>query len=158
MAVKQHSIQQSNIASMPQEIAMGRMVMKHCRAGAHGQSNLFLLALCSFCLICSVFLPTFSAETTAAECARVGDAMGQVLRYCGQPSWVDQTEETRQCVRYNSLFLDDGRRRWVTGSYLAPCVVQIEEWTYNFGPTRFVRILTFEDRILVNIRTGSYGY
>ena len=36
--------------------------------------------------------------------------------------------------------------------------VVIEEWTYNFGPTKFIRYLQFEDGRLVNITTGDYGF
>jgi hypothetical protein len=31
-------------------------------------------------------------------------------------------------------------------------------WTYNFGPTRLVYLLTFLEGKLVKIETGSYGY
>ena len=36
--------------------------------------------------------------------------------------------------------------------------VRIEEWTYNLGPTRFVRYLRFENGILDAIRNGDKGY
>ncbi len=36
--------------------------------------------------------------------------------------------------------------------------VTIEEWTYNLGPNRFLRILTFRNGVLANIKTGGYGY
>lgn len=34
----------------------------------------------------------------------------------------------------------------------------IEEWTYNFGPRRFIRVLVFENDQLVSIDTGGYGF
>ncbi len=36
--------------------------------------------------------------------------------------------------------------------------VSAEEWTYDLGPNRFVRILTFRNSKLTDIRTGGYGY
>ena len=35
--------------------------------------------------------------------------------------------------------------------------VQIDEWTYDFGSTQFVRYVTFEDGRLLRIDTGHYG-
>jgi hypothetical protein len=36
--------------------------------------------------------------------------------------------------------------------------VKIEEWTYNPGPTEFIRYLRFENGILTNISTGDKGF
>lgn len=36
--------------------------------------------------------------------------------------------------------------------------VQVEVWTYNFGPRRFMKRLTFEDGRLCNIETLGRGY
>jgi len=35
--------------------------------------------------------------------------------------------------------------------------VAIDEWTYDFGPTRFVRYLTFEQSRLISVTEGDYG-
>ena len=37
-------------------------------------------------------------------------------------------------------------------------LIRIEEWTYNFGSTRFIRFLRFENGLLRNISRGGYGY
>ena len=42
--------------------------------------------------------------------------------------------------------------------YLAVEDILIEEWTYNLGPTRFIRYLIFENGRLVDIKTGDYGF
>lgn len=42
-----------------------------------------------------------------------------------------------------------------------PCLfafITVEEWTYNFGPDKFIRIFTFRNGKLVDIRTGGHGY
>jgi len=36
--------------------------------------------------------------------------------------------------------------------------VKIEEWTYNPGPTEFIRYLRFENGTLRNISTGDKGF
>ena len=35
---------------------------------------------------------------------------------------------------------------------------EVEEWTYNFGPSRFVRTLTFRNGKLSTIESGRYGW
>lgn len=66
-----------------------------------------------------------------------------VLVKCGEPSWKEErTEEVFEEV-------DKNTKRKVTVTY--------EDWTYNLGPNRFMRILTFKNGRLVDIRTGSYG-
>lgn len=156
MAVKKYSLENIDIVQVLRETPMGEKATKH-HQGKSGVKA-FVVTILFLCLICSLLPQLSSAEASTMECAKLGDAMGQVLRYCGEPGWVDRTEESRQCVLYQSVFIDDGRRRWINRPYFAPCIVQIEEWTYNFGPTKFLRILTFEDRILVNVRSGAYGY
>jgi len=44
------------------------------------------------------------------------------------------------------------------GGTVRKVYVTIEEWTYNFGPSRFVRIFTFRNGSVTDIRTGGYGY
>lgn len=156
MAVKKHSVKDIDIVQVLREIPLGQTATRYHQVKSGVQA--FVVTILFLCLIFSALLLRSSAQASTLECAKLGDAMGQVLRYCGEPSWVDRTEESRQCVLYQSVFIDDGRRRWINRPYFAPCIVQIEEWTYNFGPTKFLRILTFEDRILVNVRSGAYGY
>jgi hypothetical protein len=35
--------------------------------------------------------------------------------------------------------------------------VKVEEWTYNSGPDRFLRIFSFRNGTITDIRTGGYG-
>ncbi len=73
-----------------------------------------------------------------------GDTTADVTSKCGAPSWKDvHQEEFKE-------HLDTGLDRKV--------IVNVEEWTYNLGPNRFVRILTFRNGKLVDIKTGNYGY
>jgi hypothetical protein len=36
--------------------------------------------------------------------------------------------------------------------------IQIEVWTYNFGPDRLIERIWFEDGVVVNIESLGYGY
>jgi hypothetical protein len=73
-----------------------------------------------------------------------GDSKSDVLAKCGEPSWKDMHEESFG----EKLEAGIERRQFV----------KVEEWTYNLGPHRFVRIFTFRNGRLVDIKTGGYGY
>lgn len=47
--------------------------------------------------------------------------------------------------------------RRVPGS-VRPEYIQIEEWTYNFGPVDFIHVLEIEGATLVAIRRGARGF
>lgn len=74
---------------------------------------------------------------------RIGDTKGEVRIKCGEPVWKDSREEE------TIEMLDEGRKKKV--------IIAIDEWTYNFGPSRFIRIYQFENGRLTDIRTGGYG-
>jgi hypothetical protein len=72
-----------------------------------------------------------------------GDTKSDVLTKCGEPFYrTSHEEELRQD-------LNDTANRKV--------IVTVEEWTYNFGPQRFLRIVTFRNSKVIDIRTGGYG-
>jgi len=74
----------------------------------------------------------------------IGDSKSDVLAKCGEPYLKDGHLEEL------SEKLESGQVR--------KTFVNVEEWTYNLGPARFVRILTFKNGKLVDISTGGYGY
>lgn len=74
----------------------------------------------------------------------IGDSKSDVLAKCGDPTWKDARQEEFK------ERLDSGLMRNV--------FVTIDEWTYNLGPNRFVRIFTFRNGKLVDIKPGGYGY
>lgn len=79
-----------------------------------------------------------------------GDARSVVIARCGQPA--DVVERTRLAA---PVVWRHGRPWRVAGGDIE---VRIEEWTYNFGPLRFMRRVRFEDGIVVAIDTLGYGY
>lgn len=85
----------------------------------------------------------------------LGDRKEEVLRKCGDPVSTNVYEEDRIARDLDNPYLFDYRNR-------IPLFVRqrvlVEEWTYNFGPTSFIRYLTFENGRLVDIELGDYGY
>lgn len=73
-----------------------------------------------------------------------GSTQYEVLQRCGEPFFKDtRNEETLSSV-------DEHTARLV--------VKRVDEWTYNFGPNRFLRIFHFENGVLVKVETGDRGF
>lgn len=73
----------------------------------------------------------------------VGDTKTDILIKCGEPFYKSSHQEDLK-ERF-----DDSSSRKV--------IVAVEEWTYNFGPQQFLRVITFRNGTVVDIRTGGYG-
>lgn len=82
----------------------------------------------------------------------VGDTSDYVLHQCGEPSNVEERTE-RFATNYRTLYPEDQE-----GYNYILNENQIEIWTYNLGPTQFIRYLTFRNGKLIDIKTGGYGY
>ena len=72
-----------------------------------------------------------------------GESKGEVLAKCGEPFYRTSHDEEL----WEPMGATGSRRVAVT----------VEEWTYNFGPQRFMRIITFRNGRVVDVRTGNYG-
>jgi len=68
-----------------------------------------------------------------------GDLAIEVVDACGRPDFVDPWDESGH--RHSHHF-----------------VPHIEEWTYNFGPSRLLYLLRFRRGKLVNIETVGHGF
>ena len=75
---------------------------------------------------------------------QTGISQYEILQRCGEPAFKD----TRQEEQLTSV--DKNTNRLTTK--------RIDEWTYNFGPNKFLRILKFENGRLVGIETGDRGF
>jgi hypothetical protein len=74
----------------------------------------------------------------------------QVLQGCGEPDYQDSHLE------YRSIRLGSGYNQ--PGIDITRTVeVRIDEWTYDFGPRRFMQRLVFEEGRLVFIQDLGYG-
>ncbi len=68
----------------------------------------------------------------------------EILQRCGEPFFKDSRSEERLSA------VDKHSNRLVE--------IRVDEWTYNFGPDQFLRILKFENGRLVDIETGDRGF
>lgn len=75
-----------------------------------------------------------------------GDPLDKVEALCGPPASVERREILRPYYNHN------GTR--ANYSY----EVSVEIWTYNFGPSKLMYRLRFEDGLLVDVDTLSHGY
>lgn len=73
-----------------------------------------------------------------------GTSKPEVLHRCGEPHWRER--------RLVETLRRHGRDEWRTRSDV------VEEWLYNFGPSRLLRILTFRNGTLKDVRTAGYGF
>ena len=78
----------------------------------------------------------------------VGQAPWEVHAICGEPTQIEETLE----IILKPVYDRSGR----VVDHL-PVAVPKSIWTYNFGPTRLIYLLTFLEGKLVKIETGGYG-
>ena len=76
----------------------------------------------------------------------------QVLQKCGEPFY----QESR--VEYRAMRLRGSGIQQPGLDYETLVPVTVEEWTYNFGPHRFMELLIFENGRLVRIKDLGYGF
>ena len=95
-----------------------------------------------------------AVEAQALRCGNrlvdIGARTTHVLERCGEPVSVDRWTETRTLHEYYRLY----NRNY---EWREPVVIVIEEWLYDFGSTRFQRLLRFENGVLKKIESLRYG-
>ncbi|MGR9053711.1 MAG: DUF2845 domain-containing protein [Gammaproteobacteria bacterium] len=109
-----------------------------------------------FILLMLVVSNTAAATATTSQSFRcgqrlveIGDHKTDVLEKCGNPDYKDRRTE-----------IDGSRFRYPRGTLEIDKFeeVVVDEWLYNFGPTKFKQLLLFENGILKEIRDLGYGY
>jgi hypothetical protein len=121
-------------------------------------------ALITFILTCFLCLagsetPAFAARAGcdsfrcpgSTKAVFLGDSDDEVLRKCGDP-----TSVRKEGPRFLGYFSNDPAWSGYEGADRP--WVYVEEWTYNFGRTRFIYYLRFRDGTLSSIEQGGYGY
>ena len=103
-------------------------------------------------------LQTASAFRCGSKLVSIGDTRREVLDKCGSPGWVDSWMEERLFRGTGQAMVNRGNNFTAQVPVATVVQVTIEEWTYNMGPTQFIRILRFENSRLTEIQTGDYGY
>ena len=95
-----------------------------------------------------------------------GDHQGKILRFCGDPTHMLQRAIYRSAPtrQFTSRHSDSRRVREALGddeiliSTRSFVEVLIEEWTYNLGPRKLMRVIRFENGIVTDVRHLGYGY
>lgn len=86
------------------------------------------------------------------DCGRrveIGDRKIDVLRKCGEPVATEKREDSRVTTsptQEENVFADRVSQ------------VDIEEWTYNFGPTHFLLFIRLQNGRVTKIEYGDYGF
>jgi hypothetical protein len=100
-----------------------------------------MLSLCSFNAV--------SAMRCGHKLVQLGDHINEVLARCGEPESV----ETRTKIVGN--ILHHPRRTLDIQEYEQ---IQVEDWVYNFGPSRLQYYLRFENGELKEIKNLGRGH
>jgi hypothetical protein len=112
---------------------------------------------------CSLALGITQAEagTEGMRCGSrlisSGDSTYTVKSRCGDPQDVNRRVETRTERRRVRVPCGPGGEARCDRVQEVSADVVVDEWTYDFGPQRFVHYLTFLDGKLARVATGGYG-
>ncbi len=110
-------------------------------------------------LLLAVMTPSHSfAFRCGTHLVHIGDRKWEVLQKCGPPDFTEVWEEKRLERVFGVPYGNWDSSLQTRIPFGAVVYVLIEEWVYSSGPTRFVRILRFENSQLVDIYTGDYGF
>ncbi len=90
---------------------------------------------------CLLFAESFECKQGTVY---INDSRVDMLLKCGEPDWKESHRE--KIVSRPSRSTKHKKS------------ITVEEWTYNFGPNRFIRIITLRNGKITDIRTGDYGY
>jgi hypothetical protein len=126
------------------------------------------LHLCSLPLLtCLLASPAALALRCGSDVIDEGMRKVEVENKCGPPASKDSRIEYRtvrkqRSIRedyngYNDLYELRHRRDRHSEEEVETVQVVIEEWVYNFGATRFMQLLIFEDGRLKEIKDMGYG-
>jgi hypothetical protein len=87
-----------------------------------------------------------------------GDSSMEVRSHCGDPDEARHRVESRVISRWVNTTCMKENGPGVCSVLVQDVIsVAVDEWTYDFGPDRFIQFLTFEQGKLVNIESGAYG-
>ena len=114
-----------------------------------------------YCISICILIILMNSPTYALRCSgsivSIGDTKSRVFEKCGEPDHIESWEEERikkdYYHSYDHYRFHEGYRE----PFLVKEYVKIEEWTYNLGPTSFIRYLLFENGRLKKINLGEKG-
>lgn len=92
-------------------------------------------------------VPAIPSATCESSALREGETTLDLLAKCGEPAARD-----RHLVERAVAVREAGNTVLVTRA------VEVEVWSYNFGPNRFLHLVTLEDGKVIGVDRGGYGY
>lgn len=97
-----------------------------------------------------------------------GDPQAKVLKFCGEPVSVQQrtiyrggvprSGVNRTVTPGSDIVGVSSRREELLIHDRSLVEVLIEEWTYNLGPHRLMRVVRFENGLVTEVDLLGYGY
>ena len=99
-------------------------------------------AAVALALAAAFALPAEAAMHCGQRIVSRGDSAAKVLRFCGKPETVERRRAERIYTTQRGVLLPGFVEE-----------VWVEDWTYNFGPNKLMRLVRVEDGIVTNIRT-----
>jgi len=112
-----------------------------------------IVGLLSSLLLLAIALPLIAAPLSSLRCGsrlvKPGNSTSQLIGICGQPSSVARNENRVPVETYDQK----------TGKYITTVEVQpFEVWTYNFGPSRLVTVITVKNNVIESMESSGYGW
>jgi hypothetical protein len=80
-----------------------------------------------------------------------GDTAASVRKKCGEPVNIE-----KQNLMRGPYLWEDNRYRYVAPG--SPIEYTVEQWTFNFGPKRFMARVRLEAGIVKEVKMLGYGY
>ncbi len=118
-----------------------------------------LLASCGLLLLAAG--PAF-AFRCGSKLVTTGDHYSKVLKYCGEPIGVQERQIYREGRTRPRVFMDGPNGLRVEREVLAYdrsyIEIEVEEWTYNFGPRRLMQLVRFENGFVAETEELGYGF
>lgn len=99
-------------------------------------------AAAALALSLAVALPADAAMHCGHRIISRGDSAAKLLQFCGKPEVVARQRAERIFTTRHGLLLPGFVEE-----------VWVEDWTYNFGPNKLMRLVRVEDGVVTNIRT-----
>jgi hypothetical protein len=97
-----------------------------------------------------------------------GDPEAKVRRFCGEPTSVQQRmiyrggtprpRVYREVMAGDELSQISSTREELLIHDRSVVEVLVEEWTYNFGPYKLMRLVRFENGLVTEVHQLGYGY
>ena len=91
-----------------------------------------------------------------------GAPMIKVKKYCGDPDTIQQRSIVRSGIPRSNSRVDDPDAPTQDDELLirdrSYVEVVVEDWTYNFGPNKLMRLIRFENGVVRDIEQLGYGF